>query len=477
MTRTHVGAPSVATLALATALGCGAQQSPGGVPSGALATTGGHDDLASIATRADALIAPLIDGEWATGLAIGMIRGDSVHFAGYGHTAAGGSRPDQDTVFEIGSATKVFTSLLLADLVQRGEVRLDEPLQAFLPADVVVPTRDGQAITLLELSTHTSGLPRMPVNFHPADPANPYADFGEIELHAAIRDTPLSRRPGASFEYSNFGAGILGTALATRAHRPYETLVVERICTPLGMRDSAFVLSVAQQARMAQGHDDASVPVHHWDFRALAGAGGLRSTARDMVTFVRANIAPSGPLAAAIAATQVSRADTGEPPGHIGLGWIIKPDGRVFWHNGQTAGFHSLIAFDPQAHLGVVILANSATPQVDAFGFALLGLLRGENVTPPTLPATMRLEPAQLERYTGVYDVAPSVTFTIARAGTHLTVQLTGQPAIPIFASAPTEFYLRAVRANISFELTSDGTATALTLHQNGHGVPARRRP
>ena len=200
------------------------------------------------------------------------------------------ARFNGDTIFEIGSATKVFTSLLLADMVQRGEVALNDPVAKFLPAGVSVPERNGRQITLVDLATHTSGLPRLPANLNPKDPNNPYADYTPEQLYQFLSSYQLPRDIGAQYEYSNLGGGLLGFALARRAGMSYEALVKSRICDPLGMKDTGITLTPEMKARFAVGHDQGLARVENWDLPTLAGAGALRSTANDLLAFVSANI-------------------------------------------------------------------------------------------------------------------------------------------------------------------------------------------
>ena len=138
-----------------------------------------------------------------------------------------------DNVFEIGSITKVFTASILADMASRGEVRLDDPVAKYLPSSAHIPSRNGRQITLLDLVTQSSGLPRMPSNFTPRDSMNPYADYSVQQLYAFLSGYQLTRDIGATYEYSNLGMGLLGHALALKAGTSYERLVTRRILTPL----------------------------------------------------------------------------------------------------------------------------------------------------------------------------------------------------------------------------------------------------
>lgn len=268
---------------------------------------------------------------------------------------------DGTTVFEIGSMTKVFTALLLAQMQGEGEVRLDQPVAELLPPDVTVPSRGRRQITLTDLATHTSALPGLPTNFAPADPDNPYADYTVEQLHDFLAGYALPYDIGRKHFYSNLGGGLLGYALARRAGSDYEAAVRARICGPMGLVDTVVTLNPALKARMAPGHNLAQEPSKNWDLPTLAGAGALRSTAGDMLTFLAQamGLRPS-PLRAALDTLLTVRRPAGGPM-EVALGWHVARAGRseVIWHNGGTGGYRSFFGFDPVAKIGVVVLGFS----------------------------------------------------------------------------------------------------------------------
>jgi D-alanyl-D-alanine-carboxypeptidase/D-alanyl-D-alanine-endopeptidase len=416
-----------------------------------------------------------------TGIAVALMDRTGTRTICCGTTGGTNSRPVTGaTVFEIGSVTKVFTALLLADMVKRGEVSLNDPVAKYLPGSVTVPSRDNRAITLLDLATHTSGLPRLPGNLAPRNPDNPYADYTVEDMYRFLSSYRLPRAPGTQYEYSNFGMGLLGHVLALRAGTNYEALVLERICRPLGMTSTRIALSPELKARLAFGHAAAGQPVANWDLPTLAGAGALRSTTDDLAKFLaacldltRSDLWPSAQL------TFQPRNEAGMPDMDIGLAWhISKRFGtEVIWHNGGTGGYHSFIGLEPGRKKGVVVLANSAR-SIDDLGFHLL-----EPAYPlaPSGPARARvaiaLPPSVLDHYAGRYQLFPGAEFRIRREGTRLMARLTGQPFFEIYPESETEFFYKVVDAQLSFETNADGAVTGLVLHQNGMDQTAKKIP
>ncbi|MGO8817000.1 MAG: serine hydrolase [Terriglobia bacterium] len=416
------------------------------------------------------------------GFVVGVIEPQGRRVVSYGSLNHGDPRPlNGDTIFEIGSVTKVFTSLLLSDMVQRGEVALADPVAKYLPPEVKVPERGGRVITLVDLSTHTSGLPRLPTNLKPKDPANPYADYSVEQLYQFLSSYQLTRDIGSQFEYSNLGGGLLGHALSRRAGMSYETLVRSRITQPLGMTCTGITLTPEMKARLATGHDDKLAAVPNWDLPTLAGAGALRSTANDMLTFLSANLGYiKSPLAPAMAAMLTVRRPLGGPKGgEIGLGWLItKPaDDEIVWHNGGTGGYRSFVGFNPKTRVGIVVLSNTSTASGgDDIGMHLL------DSHAPLMPAPkehkeITVDPKVFDGYVGKYQLAPNFILTITREGDQLFAQATGQPKFQIFPESQRDFFLKVVDAQITFETDSSGRATSLTLHQNGANMPAKRIP
>lgn len=413
------------------------------------------------------------------GIVVGVIEPSGRRFVAYGRMAKDDKRGvGANTVFEIGSATKVFTSLLLADMAQRGEVALADPAGRYLPAGVKLPERGGRQIALVDLATHTSGLPRLPENLKAKDPANPYADYSIDQLYQFLSTYQLKRDIGSKYEYSNLGTGLLGHVLARRMGMDYEMLLRSRVLEPLGMASTRITLSPEMKSRLAPGHNAALEPVANWDIPTLAGAGALRSTAEDMLTFLAANLGyEKSPLASAMATMLSVRRATGVPTLEIALGWhIFSRNGHeIVWHNGGTGGYRSFLGYDPVRHIGVVVLSNTETTLgVDDIGQHLLDtnipLSRA-----PRVHKEVAVDPKLFDSYVGRYELAPNFVLTITRDGRRMFVQATSQPKVELFPESPRDFFLKAVDAQITFATDAQGRVTSLTLHQNGIDQQSKR--
>lgn len=458
----------------------------GGAPASAQAQSArpGTADAQASLVPADAEIRKMLveridTHKQGVGIVVGVIEPMGRRVISYGKLAKDDARPlNGRTMFEIGSVTKVFTSLLLADMVQRGEVALTDPVTKYLPEGVKVPQREGKSITLLDLSTQTSGLPRMPDNFAPKDPSNPYADYSPEQLFQFLSTWKLTRDIGSKYEYSNLGVGLLGQALARRAGMDFENLVRTRIAAPLGMNSTGITLTEEQKVRLAVGHDAKLAPVANWDIPTLAGAGALRSDVDDMLTFLSATLGyTKSTLAPAMAALLATRKPTGNPAMEIALGWhILSKDGNeIVWHNGGTGGYRSYIGFNPKTRVGVVALSNtSTTVGVDDIGRHLLDASL-PLMPPPKSHKEIALDPKRMDGFAGKYELAPNFVLTITLEGDGLYAQATGQPRFQIFPEAEKKFFFKVVDAQLTFTTDDKGKATGLTLHQNGANIPGKR--
>jgi serine-type D-Ala-D-Ala carboxypeptidase/endopeptidase len=333
----------------------------------------------------DPLVGPFREGKKNLGLVVGVVTPAGRFVFGYGTVTVGPDEvvPDGDTIFELGSITKAYTGVLLAVLEQDGRVKLDDPANKYLPAELRLPRRGDRAITLLDLSTHHSGLPVEPplIGWRAllaGDAENPYRHYDTAKLAKDLSDLWPQRDAGEKYEYSNLGAGILGHALANAAKaKSYEDALVRHVLTPLRMNDTRISLTPAQSRRFPPSFTEAGAPTAHWDFACLEGCGGLRSTAHDQLTFLSANVGLTPtPLAAALTSAATPRRDTASPRWRVGLGWhvgMLRPDGgpTVVWHDGGTYGSRSFAGFILEARIGVIVLSNTGH-SVDDLAISIL---------------------------------------------------------------------------------------------------------
>ena len=397
-------------------------------------------------------------------LVFAVVDGDKSEVAAFGKLDDGNA-PDGETVYEIGSITKTFTATLLAQTILSGRLTLDTPVAELL-ADVKIPSRGDRDITLGDLATHHSGLPRMPTNFTPKDPANPYADYDAAKMNVFLAGYQLPRDPGASYEYSNLGYGLLGHALAQSGATTYDALISDGILKPLGMTMTGTAFTDAMRAHLAPGHDDEGEMVKNWDLGALAGAGALRSTAHDMLRYLKANMGIGEPaLAAAMNFAQQPRSNTAK----VGLAWATTDKGIV-WHTGGTGGYRSFLGFTADRKRGVVVLTNNfADP--DDLGFATL------DADAPLAPAykAITLPSASLDEYVGTYELAENFLLYVRRINDGLYTRATGQGAFPIFPWAPSEFFAKVAGISMTFTRNLEGAVDGLVLHQNGDRTAPKR--
>jgi D-alanyl-D-alanine-carboxypeptidase/D-alanyl-D-alanine-endopeptidase len=418
------------------------------------------------------------EGRKAVGIVAGLVDPTGERLFAAGATAPGGNvAPDADTVFEIGSITKVFTSLILADMVVRGEVGLDDPVAKFLPASVKLPERDGKKITLRDLSNQVSGLPRMPDNLKPADGADPYVDYGPDRLYEFLARCELGRGVGEKYEYSNLGVGLLGHALALKAGMGYEELVRKRVLEPLGMADTMIVLPERLKARLAPGSGPNLSPVKNWNFDVLAPAGALRSTARDMLKFLTAAMGlRATPLRPAFDLMREDERPTGTPDLTIGLGWHVwrKYGTEIVWHNGGTGGYRSFAGFDPAKRVGVVVLCNTSFGIDDVGLYALEPRWPVARFKPPVARTAIALDEKTLGDLAGQYELEPGVTVVVTVSEGKLRVKSPGQAEVVYQAWSPTEFFRPGGR-EVTFFRDDAGAVARLELYYEGHIFGAKK--
>jgi len=319
------------------------------------------------------LVRARVDQDLNVGIVVGIVSPCGREVYSYGKTALDGDNEvDENTIFELGSIGKVFTTLLLAVMVEKGELSFEDPIEKFLPDDLNVPRFNEQSIRLIDLATHTSGLPGIPENLAPADEYNPYADYSVDQMVTALSEVTLSQEPGKQYEYSNFGMGLLGHILSLHSGMSYEELVVHYITDELGMPDTRVELTTTMQDHLALGYRQGELfPL--WDNPTLAGAGALRSSVKDMLIFLAANVGlKESSLFEAMKVSYEPRFPVGTSM-EVGLAWHMseRGDNLVVEHHGATGGYWSFAGFILEKQTAVVVLTNTFQ-DIDEIGLGLL---------------------------------------------------------------------------------------------------------
>jgi CubicO group peptidase (beta-lactamase class C family) len=419
-------------------------------------------------------VQPFVDSKILDSVVVGIsVNGKSeVYGFGRGTTATPAVPPDGDALFEIGSITKVYTGMLLADAVEQGQASLDAPFSDFVPPGVTVPTRDNKVITLGQLLTHTSGLPRLPASIN-VESTNPYGAYNEDLLYRDLAATKLDRAPGENEEYSNFGAGLLGFAVGKKLGGGYASQLQQRVLAPLQLTSTTLAPSAAQKQHVVTGVNDDLVAVPGWTFDALAPAGALLSTANDQLRMLTAQLAAhrneASPLAKTLRRSQTLVLDTAESK--IAYGWMIDKAGR-YWHNGGTGGYHSFVGFDPQKNIAVVVLAATASSLVDRLAIAAFQIAAGDPAPPVKFPTAAELAPL-----VGDFDITElSTKVTVTASNGRLYIGAPGEAPTRLIPLTAREFLIESLQTVVVFEEKA-GKIEQLVFVINGKPFVAKRVP
>jgi len=385
------------------------------------------------------------------------------------------ARPfDGRTAYEIGSVTKTMTAALLADLILKGEVSLDDPLEKLLPPGTKVATFNGEAILLKHIVTHTSGLPALPPRMTITDMRNPYARITEQELLQSLAEAKLASKPGTKFTYSNFAMMVLSYALAKRSGKDFETLMREKLFTPLGMKDT-YIAKPPTGVRAAQGHMSTGAPTSAWDMPVdMAGVGGVRATLPDMIAYVRAQLQPGNDATGrAIALTQNQVIEV--PGARVGMNWLLGTAGGrgTLQHGGGTGGFSAFVIVDKQSGRGAVVLSDAS--QSDLGGLGAVGLHLIDPSQPIGVPRKVAVaEGPLLDALVGRYRLDGGLGMVLRRRGATLTIQADAQPEYEMGYDSVGDFYALTFDALLRPLRKADGNYT-FTWHQGGGIVKAER--
>lgn len=425
----------------------------------------------------DPLVQPYIDADIANAISIGVVQGDKSWTRHFGTLSTeANQKPDDSTIYEIGSMSKVFTGILLAHAIESGRVKLDQPIGTLMKDLPEANKGVAESILLRHLATHSSGLPRLPDNMNPADPTNPYADYDRKLLTEFMSKVKPQTEPGEPSGYSNLAVGLLGDLLSAEANTSYEALLKQNIAIPLEMTDTCLTLSAEQQGRLATPHNADRMLDKNWDFDSFAGAGGIRSTTKDMLRFIEANLDPPAGLPGQAMELAWKQHLPAKGDGFaMGLGWHIARDGATRWHNGQTGGYHSMMLVNRDLNTGVVVLCNTALQSIDALAESIIQMIGGMKVEPAKFAKAKSIAAKDVARLQGRYQIIPQFILTVRADEGDLYVQATNQPEFRVYPESATEWKYRVVEASLTFELPEEGECTAVTLHQNGQDMRAPR--
>jgi len=404
------------------------------------------------------------------GIVVGVVEPTGRRVIAYGRQEKTNARPiDGDTCFEIGSVTKVFSALLLAEMVQTGEVLLADPVAKFLAPGVKVPTR-GRPITLEDLATHTSALPFMPDD----DVMVPTSVKPSSSFYQFLARYQLPRDPGTEWEYSNLGYWLLGEALANRAGMSYETALQTRVLAPLRLANTAFIPSPRMKDKLAVGHDAALQRAPAWNqlsmYADLQAAGGLISTTNDLLTFLAATLGyDKSPLSPAMAAMLTVRRPISGPDVAQALGWVVagKGDEQLIVHEGGTWGYASSVAWDPKARIGVVVLSNQLTSVDDIARHLLRPNIPLAKVV-SAVHSEIALTSTTLDSYIGRYEGLDGETFIVGREGDYLKIKLPsdwGLPNLRVRPETHTRFFVSELPLRLEFETDANGQVAGMLVY------------
>jgi D-alanyl-D-alanine-carboxypeptidase/D-alanyl-D-alanine-endopeptidase len=428
-----------------------------------------------------------------TGAFIEVITSSGRNFFVYGTRAGGASKPFTDrTVVPIQSLTKVFTALLLADMVRQGQVSLDEPVEQILGGKGVhLPEIDEHSMSLVDLGTHTAGLPLKPTNLVATDPENKYDGYTPEMLIRFLSEYRPLHAPGTHYEYSNVGFGVLGLALSTVSGQSYGQMIRERITRPLGLRDTRLELGPAPARGGVVGYTTDGDKVSDHERGALDAAGALHSSASDLSTLIEVALgyraAPR--LSRDIAITLETRRPGGQSPSDTALsttaiGWnVLDTDaGGIVFKNGFGAGFRIFMGYNKQRGMGVVGFINVESDiGVDDIALRMLGMRIAVDVHIPKKHTEVAINPQLLDRYVGRYRFSETDILTVTRDGDHLYCQPEGQPKIELHPESAVDFFLKEVDVQVTFEgageSASVGPASTVIWHQGGQDERGARLP
>jgi CubicO group peptidase (beta-lactamase class C family) len=313
-----------------------------------------------------------------TGLTIGIIKNGSQYVYGYGETyKKSGDIPGPNTIFDIGSISKTFTGLLLATAIEQKLVSPDDDIRRYLEGPYPNLVYEGTPVTLAHLVSHTSALPRMPLNFETQPGYNendPYVNYTKDMLLADLQKIKLTRKPGSRSEYSNYGSALCGIILENIFHKPYAQLVSEYITSPWAMNATGVNIPDSATGNRVGSYDEEGAVIPDWHLGDMAAAGGISSTLTDMLRYMVMNYEEKT-TALKLVHTPVHKEADRQATGYYWVITKLNNGNHLVWHNGATAGSTSFCGYIKETGTAVVVLNNSGT-SVDDLAINLLAALK-----------------------------------------------------------------------------------------------------
>ena len=421
---------------------------------------------------------PLIEAEVIPGAVVGVYRDGEASFYPIGtldyEGVDGEEMPTAETLYEIGSISKVLTGVLFADAIRRGEVTKDTLVDDLLPEGVDAMDFDGTEVALWHLTTHSSGWPTSPANLRPTDPDRPYFGYTEEKLYEFISKVEPKREPGTEFEYSNISVGLLGTLIAKNAGVGYEELVMERVIEPLGIEGFRIAMDDEERGRLAPATSGGRATKPYESLGVLDPAGMWIASAPELLEFAAANLTDGeGEIYESL---QMARKPMFKNDyGQVCFGWMLARDGSSYWHNGKTGGYSSYMASNPVLQTAVVVLTNGATLYTTGAGERIFQQIVGMNPDPIQIESAEPIDQEYAARLVGNYD-SPFFKMFITLERGRLFARITNQSALMIEPTDEVNRYrYSGVDAELVFDVPEEGSATRVTLHQNGMEYPCGR--
>ncbi len=442
-------------------------------------TLGASSALADDVSYADIVseqVQPAIDAELIPGGVVGIYKDGETSFYPVGTLNFDQDQvPTVETLYEIGSISKVITGVFFADAVRRGELARDTPVNELLPEGYSVPDKDEQSLLLWHLSTHTSGWGTAPANIAPKDGERPFTGYTQKMMFDAIEMMPLKQAPGTKFEYSNYAVGMLGTLVSLNAEGEYEALVKERVLNPLGLDDFTITLSDEQLDRLAPATTGGRATKHWGKTGPIDPAGMWVTDAPGLLGFAIASLGEhDGEVYESIKLSQAPLFDL-EMGRRVCSGWFRASDQSTYWHNGMTGGYSSYMAVNPAFDAAVVLLTNGAAEETTIIGEKIIQGVFGLNPAPIKIEKSEKLDEEFTARLVGTYHSVLGFDMFITAARGKVFVQITGQQPLELVFLSGNRFRIKLVDAELEFDAAENAVAASVTLFQNGREIKCER--